>query len=338
MENPENNIDDALLAKYLDGSTSSQENEHIELWLAKSLENKKLFDQFKEIWFQSEAAKYNTDLDFNEKAAFKSVLSRIEEKDSSAQESIAKSRSLLPSWFTRIAAILVIGIGIYFVYNNLQSSKSEVLVSAIKESTEITLPDSSVVNLNIQSKLVYNNDFKHNRNLSLSGEAFFEVEKKENLPFIIQAGKLEVKVVGTSFYIIARENDNFIEVGVKSGIVEVKEKASGELITLKKGESLTYNKNSQSFKRSESFSNNQLFWKTGVLEFDNQPLNQVFLALEKAYEKEIIYQETEVKNCIFTGRFKNATLKEIIDQLQISFNIEASMGEKVVIRGKGCEE
>lgn len=338
MENPENNIDDAILAKYLDGSTTQQENANVELWIAESLENKKLFDEFKEIWFQSQAAKYNTDLDFDEKVAFKNVLSKIEEEETNAQQLSTKSRSLFPSWFIRIAAVLVIGIGIYFVYNNLQSSTSEVLVSTTTERTEIILPDSSTIILNTGSKLVYNNDFNENRSLSLSGEAFFEVEKKENLPFTIQAGELEVKVVGTSFYIIAHENDSAIEVGVKTGIVEVKEKSGGAIIILTKGETLIYNKNSQSFKRPETFNDNQLFWKTGILEFDNQALSEVLSTLEKAYEKEIIYQELEVKNCKFTGRFKNASLEEIIDQLQISFNIEASMGDKIIIRGKACEK
>ncbi|MBK6265508.1 DUF4974 domain-containing protein [Marivirga sp. S37H4] len=339
MESPRNNIDDSLLAKYLDGSTTEQENAEVESWIAESSENRQLFDQFKEIWFKSQAAKYNPAINFDKKAAFRNVLDRINEgSDSEEQNQKLGKTFTLPSWFARVAAILIIGVCVYLIYQNFQPSDSEVLLTATNENTEIVLPDSSIINLNAGSQIKYSGDFTENRSLSLSGEAFFEVEKVKNQTFVVEANGLEVKVLGTSFYVIAHENDIFIEVGVKTGTVEVVQKSGKKSVVLEANEMAKYNKATQSFSLTEKYNNNKLFWKTAVLEFNGQPLDQVLSSLEKAYGKEIIFQQSELENCHFTGRFKNASLEEIIAQLQLSFNIEATMGEKVIISGKACEE
>jgi transmembrane sensor len=334
MEIRRNNIDDSLLAKYLDGSTTESESISVESWLAENSENRKEFDDFKNIWFKSQNGEFNPEISFDKSAAFKKVLSRIE--NDTEIEKPTKTFTL-STFFARAAAVLVLGIASYFVYQNL-SSNSEVVVSATNETREILMPDSSVINLDAESEIKYAENFKSNRTLSLKGEAFFEVKNQNDNSFIVQANELEVKVLGTSFYVRAYENDSLIEVGVKTGRVEVAQKSGEESIILNANETVQYNKNKRSFVKQEVFNSNKLFWKTAVLEFNEQPLDQVLSTLGQVYETEIDFQKSTLENCNFTGRFKNASLEEILEQLQFSFNIEVAMSEKVVITGNACDE
>lgn len=338
MEIPQNNIDDTLLAKYLDGSSSKQERTTVELWLAESSENRQLFEDFKNIWFKSQGVEFNSEISFDKKAAFQNVISRIE-NSSNSEKPIQKSAKTftLYTFFARVAAVLVIGIATYFVYQNFSSSNSKILVSANNETTEILMPDSSVINLAVAGEIKYAKDFVNKRTLSLTGEAFFEVKNQNNNSFIVITNEIEVKVLGTSFYIQANEKDSLIEVGVKTGRVEVTQKSGKQSIILNANEMVQYNKNNHSFSQLENYSNNKLYWKTAVLEFNEQPLDQVLSTLGEVFDKEIVFEKSALENCKFTGRFKNANLEEILNQLQFSFNIEVNLREKVIITGKACD-
>lgn len=339
MEIPGNNIDDSLLAKYLDGSTTGSESNEVESWLAENSENRKVFEDFKNIWFKSQGVEFNAELSFDKSAALKNVLSRIE-SDSKTERPNQKPGKVfkLSTFFVRVAAVLVIGIATYFVYQNFQSSNPEVLFSATDDTMEILLPDSSVINLDKTGEVKYAENFAKNRTLSLSGEAFFDVKNQNNNSFIVEANDIEVKVLGTSFYVRAYENDSMVEVGVKTGRVEVAQKSGNESIILNANETVRYNKNKRSFSQPEVYDNNNLFWKTAVLEFNEQPLDQVISTLGQVYQTEIDYQKSDLENCNFTGRFKNASLEEILNQLQYSFNIEVTKSEKIIITGKACDE
>ncbi|MFM9951953.1 MAG: FecR domain-containing protein [Saprospiraceae bacterium] len=339
MESSKNNIEDSILAKYLDGSATEQESAEVESWIADHPENQQVFDHFSQIWFQSQAVGFNAEISFDKKAAFRQVLNRIE-KDAGSGVQRQKPGKLItfPSFFVRAAAVLAIGIGTYFVVRNFLPSNSEVLLTATNESMEILLPDSSIINLNAEGEIKYDENFTADRKISLTGEAFFEVKKQNNKSFIVRADDLEVKVLGTSFYIIAFENDSLIEVGVKTGTVRVAQISGKESVILKANEMAVYNKATQSFSKSGGYSNNKLFWKTAVLEFNEQPLYQVLSTLGEVYDKEIVFRQSELENCNFTGRFKNASLEEILGQLQLSFDIKVTMSEQVIITGKACAE
>ncbi len=338
MDSPKRNIEDSLLAKYLDGSTSPSETAEVEAWLGESAENKAVFDHFKTIWMKSQAVAFDSEVKFDKKAAFENVMKRIEQ--ASEQPEIVQ-KPTKPSIFTlliRLAAFIIFGISCYFIYENYIKSEREIMISSITESKEILMPDSSLVSLNTAGEIKYAENFAQKRELTLRGEAFFEVKNQENQAFIVQAEDLEVSVLGTSFYIIAYENDSIVEVGVKTGSVEVDQRSGTKSVILKANEMLKYNKNDQSFNLSEKYSNNKLFWKTGVLEFNEKPLSEVFSTLSQVFSKEINYRQSELENCRFSGRFKDAGLEEILKQLQISFDFEMNMEEEINISGKPCEK
>jgi transmembrane sensor len=349
MNNLNNNIDDVLLAKYLDGSTSDEENTAVENWIELSKENKDVFNQFKTIWFQSQGLGVNTKLSFDKEKAFKNVLTRIDEEETVNQKTIKPKNKIvkLTTNLARIAAVLIIGVSIYFIYQNYYSSeKDELLTDANTEqefissdSSFIILPENSLINLNVGSEIKYAKNFTENRKVLLTGEAFFEVKKLEGKSFIVQSGDLQVKVLGTSFYINPQTNDSIIEVGVVTGKVEVRQNTHQKSVLLEANKKVRYNLKTKSFYQTELLDLNAIFWKTSVLEFNEKPLDQVLNALAINFKAQIDFQKDEFTNCIFTGRFQDATLTEILDQLQFNFGIKVTRNEvgRVSIKGKRCD-
>ncbi len=341
-----NNIDDALLAKYLDGSTTDQENADVEHWIGLSEENKIIFDQLKSIWQQSQGIEEHTPLSFDKEKAFKNVLNRIErntnEKSSPSQNKSIKFMSIL----ARVAAVLILGISSYLVYQNYFSSSIDSLHTDadaeqefIKtESSFISLPDQSTINLNAGGEIKYAKNFTENRKVFLNGEAFFDVKKLDGKTFIVETGDLQIKVLGTSFYIMPHGNDSIIEVGVVTGTVEVRENSSQRFVRLEENMTVQYNVKTNSFHQTEALDMNAIFWKTGVLVFDEKPLDQVLNSLAIHYNTQIYFQKNDFKNCMFTGRFQDTSLSEILEQLKLNFNIIVTLNEagEVSITGKPC--
>jgi ferric-dicitrate binding protein FerR (iron transport regulator) len=347
MNDLNKNIDDALLAKYLDGSTTAQQNAEVEYWIGLSEENKITFEQFQSIWAQSESLELHAQFSFDKEKAFKNVLNRIEQ-NTNEKSSPSKNKSIkFTSIFIRVAAVFILGISSYLIYQNYFSSNIEQLhtdADATKEfiktnNSFISLPDQSSIHLNTGGEIKYAKNFTENRKVILTGEAFFDVKKLDGQTFIVETGDLQVKVLGTSFYITPLENDSIIEVGVVSGTVEVRENSSQRFVRLEENMTVQYNLNTNSFHQTEALDMNAIFWKSGVLVFDEKPLDQVLNTLAIHYNTQIDFQKDEFNNCKFTGRFQGASLSEILEQLQLNFkiNVTKNASGKVSIFGKACD-
>lgn len=345
----QNNIDDALLAKYLDGSTSDKENAEIELWIGLSVENKLVFEEFEKIWIQSQGLSINNELSFDKKEAFKNVLNRINLDANEVGQKLRNKTIKLTSYLVRIAAVFIIGVSFYFIYQyfNSNSDFNKGLISNTdaeneyinSDSSFILLPDQSSINLNEGATVKYAKNFTENRTVFLEGEAFFEVTKLEGKPFIVYANDIEVKVLGTSFYVSSSLKDSIIEVSVTTGKVQVKQKSNNQLVQLKANEKVNFNIKTQSFQEIQSLDLNELFWKTGELKFNEESLDKVLHLLSKVYKTQIIFDQTEMRNCVFTGRFENSSLNEILEQLKLNFDIiiHQDAAGNINITGNGCE-
>ena len=100
------------------------------------------------------------------------------------------------------------------------SKKITVVAGNDQKNILVSLPDGSKIYLNRNSEFSYRKNFgKHGRNVKLTGEAFFEISPDVSKPFIIDAGKAKVKVVGTSFNVITNNRESAVEVFVKTGKV-----------------------------------------------------------------------------------------------------------------------
>jgi len=132
------------------------------------------------------------------------------------------------------------------------------------EPMEILLEDGTRVMLNRDSKIRYNKKFgTEAREISLRGEAWFDVARDTARPFLIDAGSAMVEVLGTSFNVNAYKENPIIEITVESGVVAVKAKQDlEEQIILRAGNSGSYNSSKHELKLQSDYNPNNFAWKT----------------------------------------------------------------------------
>lgn len=259
-----------------------------------------------------------------------------------------------------LAASIIFALAIMYFYRSgsssvarsEQSSYAEQVINKGKGVLKLDLEDGSVVMLNPGSRLSYPTHFNGpNREVTLSGEAFFEVSENPDRPFLVYTGQLITKVLGTSFRISAPKGSPNVEVSVKTGKVSVYEqKKTGVSGSVKNGSGVILSPNH----RVTFVAENKLF-VTGLVEnpialsqgstsesksydFDDVPLGLVLAQMESAYSIDIEVEKTTLNECPLTA---NLSQKGLYAQLDlICAAIEGSYevkGTTILISGKGCE-
>lgn len=192
----------------------------------------------------------------------------------------------------------------------------------------VELPDGSLVSLNSNSKIIYPKQFDGQvREISLEGEAFFEVKPDKTKPFIVHAGKADVTVMGTSFNVNSNPQFNQIEVVVETGLVKLSTTEStptavAELF-LEPGEKGTMDITGNSIKKTTNSDANYLSWKTLDFYFEATPLSEVVKDLEEAYKVKIVLANPELAKLKLTSQCNNYSLGFIIEIIKETFDLEA---------------
>lgn len=214
----------------------------------------------------------------------------------------------------------------------------------------ITLSDGSSVLLQPKSKLSYSKEFDlYDREVFLSGEAFFEVSKDLVKPFSVYSNEVITNVHGTSFRVIAYDEQDEVKVLVKSGKVKVRKseiKRDEDLneITLLPNQAASYNKNDDTFKNISEIDieaieelesiDNQSF------DFINVPVKEVFSTLQDIYNLRLIYPEEALKGCYITTSLSDVPLPEKLKIICFSIGNDTAyelVGDKIIITSNGCE-
>jgi transmembrane sensor len=211
----------------------------------------------------------------------------------------------------------------------------------------VRLPDGSTVTLEENSRLSYSKDFSRpEREVFLSGGAFFEVAKNPKKPFVVYANELVTKVLGTSFMIRAFEKDQRVIVAVKTGKVSVftnkentPQNSKVKSITLIPNQQAIFSRKEERLSRSLVEQPQVIISKQELLHFSftNAPVVTIFEALEKAYGVKMQFDEEVLSGCRLTTSLSNETLFERLDVIceAIDATYKVVDGE-VLISGKKC--
>lgn len=333
------NLNWEILAKYFTKEINPGEKAELENWTSVSDENKmemektqKMVDDI-DAFYQTQKIKTN--------AAWKNVQSKLNPLHLTTVQP-KKVRKEVFAQFYKYAAILVMAILLgslgYFVgiKNQIPFQGTEMVSSGTEVLNELKLPDGTLVSLNSYSKLEFPKKFKGQiREVSIQGEAFFDVTPNPEKPFIINAGNTQVKVLGTSFSVCAYPENEKVEVVVKTGKVELAQKTGDNFtginhIFLTPGEKGTFFMANNSLKKSMNKNQNYLAWKTHDLIFNETPLVEVIDCLNKAYHTKIQLNNEALKSQLYTAHFDKKPLDFVLDVMQISFNLEISKNNEQI--------
>ncbi len=217
--------------------------------------------------------------------------------------------------------------------------------------SKLVLSDGSSVWLNAGSKLTYNKNFGSNRrNVTLTGEAYFEVVRMPELPFIVQTPTMQVKVLGTSFNIKSYPNERTSETSVIKGSVEIiSRKRPGEKFVLKPNEKLVVSNQptrSPAIQRTDrtplivlssvTYAKKdsaivETSWVENRLIFDDEPFAEVALKLERFYGVRIIIADNKLQQLHMTGTFVNETIEQALEALQLSSSFHYRISQNTVM-------
>jgi len=314
-----------LIAKYYANECDQNELDELNKWISEKEENRKLFNQVKidlEILNISKSMnKINVD------SAWDKVKNRIEEADEN--ESVAINNNSRVIQFAKVlkyAAMIILVVGIGFIGNKIYQNANNQLnteYAAINEQgKEIILPDGSMVFLNAESTISYEKTFASNeRRVILDGEAFFDVTKNPNKPFIIETLGAEVKVLGTSFNVNANLPNKQVEVFVKTGLVLLSDANDlNNKVLIEPGNvGLLSNKDISKQKNKDI---NKISWKTKEIIFHDDKLSNVINTLNKAYNTNITCSDQKVLDLKYTSTFRDQEIDSILNVICMTLDLK----------------
>lgn len=269
---------------------------------------------------------------------------------------VTKKRRKIKTIFFSSFAILIIAIAIikYFAPNfkeqpaTFQKNLSEISTHN-GSKTKVVLPDGTIVKLNAGSQLTYDKEYGNTiREVNLIGEAFFDVVKNKEKPFIIHTQKINIKVLGTTFNVKSYPNEK-IETSLVKGSIEITFKdnpnkkvilkPNEKLIVADKGLPTNFTKTQPSepalavshlnYTRKDS-TIVETAWVQNKLVFRGETFKELALQMERWYDISIRFNNPDMENLQFTGIFENETFQQALNALQLSAKFNYSMKDNAV--------
>lgn len=254
----------------------------------------------------------------------------------------------------RYAAAISACFIVFFLIDAVSKSRNKSLTVAKNEVTtkkgskfDIKLPDGTQVCLNADTKFSYSNDFVNNREVTLEGEAYFDVAHDAEHPFVIHTGNANIRVLGTAFNVRNYATDKTLETTLMRGKIEVSfNDRVGDKIILKPFEKMVFYKTGQE-KNNQQKSHSiveltkvgyadadstiaETAWLKDKFVFIDEPLVDIADKLEKQYAIKIFFMDETVKTYRYTGVFGNVPIDKILQILQLSKKINYKIEGKVV--------
>ncbi len=316
----------SLIAKFLTDQLSEAEAAELEKWKLASRENLQEYNDFVAIWTQSGSLKMPEPID-----------------QSKAQSTIRERAGIYPSrkrwinWAVQAAAVVILSLIFSGINNSLHrnnwnpifadkssSQTFQEIKAAYGTQAKVELSDGTKVFLNSGSKLRFPQTFanQQQRKVVLEGEGYFEVAKNKEQPFVVEANKLNIRVLGTKFNVDAYADNSSVSIALIEGSVMLQGNAgqqNKDLMQLSPNQVATLNAADQSLSKSDV---TDLYkytaWINGRIVFYGDPIQTVVKKLEKWYNVDIVISDKKLEGYKFTGTFINEPLEQVLNILSMT--------------------
>lgn len=343
MNRPTSSLPDDLLARYLAGTATRPEIERVQAWLEELPGHVQELRSYRQLWEMSRTRDHSRK-SFDTDSAWRLMQAKMQVQGTSSAPQkdpalpSAPVRSLpARSWrkpalwaAAAVALLLISWLRQYFIPQPVAQS---IAISTQNNTYEKTLPDGSRVFLNYNSTLTYPEGLPGDtRQVSLQGEAFFEVASDALHPFIIEANGTEIRVVGTSFNVNAY--GKIVRVDVKTGKVEVRKAA--KTVALLPGEGVEVL--ADTVLRLIPVNPNALAYRTRVFDFTATRLDDVAQSLSAGFHADVRLSNAQLASCRLTGRYERESLEATLAVIAETLNLTVSQREGTYwLDGTGCQ-
>ncbi len=269
-----------IIAGHLLGSNSPEAEEKFSAWRS-APGNEAVYEDFCKVWSDTVSPEEDS---FDSGYAW--------EKLSRSLSALSIKHNFFRRRIVRIAAVAAAVVLAAVLGYNLQNfnRKDEVQFASVSGKSLAILPDGSEVTLDSGSTLCYNASFGNgSRNVTSTGRAFFAVEKDPHHPFIIDAGGLEIKVLGTKFGVDSGRDN--VRVSLIEGSVALSSKATGETLTMSRGQIATFDRASGALKTESGEVADEVIWCSNRLTFSDATLDEVCRKLSHWYGVNVVLSD-----------------------------------------------
>lgn len=243
------------------------------------------------------------------------------------------------TWSVAAVAIVLLGLITVTAYwqgsRQVQSNFSDIVVEApLGSKTKLTLPDGSTVWLNAGSKMVYSQGFGvSDRRLAFQGEGYFEVEKNDEMPFLVQTHDVNVTVVGTKFNFRNYPEDEEAVVELLEGKVALENQLKEESVRyLSPNEKMVLHKATGEMDITSAKVKEATLWTENILLFDEDLLPDIVRELERSYHIQIEIENEDLKQTRFYGQFNQLeqNIYDVLDMLSETGKLKYHEEGKVI--------
>lgn len=333
-------IEDLIMGSLL-GDTSDENLERLDEWKQKSEKNELSYAHLKKAWdAKLEEPKY-INYQALEERIIEGGYGRISKRNTFRTITIGIFKAAAV-----IALLMAVSFGIYEMTTVDQTALNPSPVAEVEmvtkynppgQKSRIILPDNSIVWLNSDSRLTYQKGFAADvRYLKLEGEAYFDVERDVNRPFIVQSGSVKTIALGTTFNIRDYEDEPSINVALLSGKVRVETVSDTEAdYLLDPNQKLELSKDAKLINKVAFDQDFVSIWKDGIIHFEKDSFNYVMKTLERSYDVEIDTRGYNGRGWSYTGEFNNMSLELILKRIGYSEGFDFKInGKRIMITNK----
>lgn len=202
---------------------------------------------------------------------------------------------------------------------------------------ELKLSDGTTVFLNAGSSFKYPVQFLEGleREVFITGEAYLDVAKDAAHPFVVNANKLNIRVLGTQFNIMSYQEDNTVEIVLVEGIVSLYDNSEkydlSQATLLKSGYRAIFSEKNKEIQVSPVITSVYTSWRNGELVFRDMTFDNMLKKLERHYGLTIINKNSELSNKVFNASFGSVSYEKVLEELKEVYGISYSIDNEVII-------
>lgn len=311
-----------IIAKYLAGEASPEEAITLEEWKDLSSENEKYYQGCEQL--------FNTQNTNQQKVETNKAWENVSSQLTSQTKVVSLKRSY-SAWRIAASIAILLSISVYVFYNFNSQQQDVLSYQAENEIMNVALSDSTHIQLSPHANIVLNEHFgEKNRLLKLKGDAYFEVIHNAEKPFIVDAGKVFIKDIGTKFKITNSSDSDTVHVHVDEGVVLLFDSAGTEI-------TITANQHAMYIRSTKQVVSDAASIVPIKSVFDKTKLIDVAKILSEKYNMPITLSNNIIHNCLLTASFNNENIETVLTIISETLGFSYKKTEDgYLIFGKQC--
>ena len=319
-----------VLIQYLNGTLDESTCHQVEAWAVSSEANRKILEDLYVVTFVADRMRAKTEIDVEK--AYRHFQQRKKVVPAVKRVTMNPSRWRVAS-IAAGALLLLLSVAFVSFFLTERNVRPVTVETQLGEKALVTLPDGSKVWLNACSHLTYQSSvFRRRRDVTLNGEAYFDVVHNRRMPFVVTNHHSRIRVLGTKFNVRCNEDEPFLSTTLMEGSVLFSDDHAGMSRQLSPGEELFFDKNSLQIEMRQHLRPEEAAcWIRGRLLFEDAPLEEIARSLKRHYNVEIRFGDERIKQERFNADFETSdNVYQILSVLELTGKLRYEVNHREI--------